>query len=169
MNDTVIFLDIDGVMNSRKSSIRYFNKHIRPRGGRDKTPYNLAMGVEAPKKKMIKILNYIIDQTGADIVISSSWRTDFTNIGWNHYFYALGIKAHVAGQTDKLWTQRGLEIKKYLEDNPHIKHYVILDDDYDYAEEEIKNHWVRTRNADGLTEEDAVWAIEVIHRSKGIL
>jgi len=163
-NNKIIFLDIDGVMNSKITSEKYFNKFIEKRyKSTFDAPMYLRVGIMNPKRIHIKWLNYIIKKTKAKIVISSAWREDFTIIGWNHFFSALGIKGEVVGLTEHLYTERGLEIDKFLTDNK-INYYVILDDDYDYALPHIKKHWVLCSNHSGLTKEKAEEAINILKK-----
>ena len=60
----VIFLDIDGVLNSEKS----INKNLK-KFGKEKGQHALM-----PDRSHIKLLNHIIKETNCKIVLSSSWR-----------------------------------------------------------------------------------------------
>lgn len=62
-----------------------------------------------------------------------------------------------------------VEIKKYLEEHPHIKRYVILDDcfsdNYD-SDEEIKKHLVFVDALKGLQKENLLAACEIMNMQK---
>lgn len=125
-----LFLDIDGVLNHedwyinevRKNPIKYKNRWV----------------LAQFDPQCVQRLNKILDQTGARLVISSSWRSDsclktyFSNIGLTTDFDI----------TPSLWDEpRGKEIEVFLLDHP-CDQYVILDDDMDFTDEQIKNHLV---------------------------
>ena len=96
-------------------------------------------------KKAIKILNQILEETGAEIVVSSDWKLHATLNELGDYYEAQGIikrpiaitpNLHEFDQvTDdmfmwKRWLERKriLEIEKYLKDNPQITSWVAVDD-----------------------------------------
>jgi hypothetical protein len=158
----LIFLDIDGCLNSKQSCSSFFNKNIKKYGNRNNAPNWLQWGVELPARKHIKALNEILNKTGAEIVISSMWRDDFSDIGWNYFFRALGIKGYVRGKTPRIQSAgRGNEIAVYLEGRK--ENYVILDDDYDYDYDHIKQHWLVIPNDTGLGKEHIQPAIDIIN------
>lgn len=61
----VIFLDIDGVLNSNDWYVK--TRGIGGYNGGDVDP------------KCIELINDLIDATGAKIIMSSSWRSDYEN------------------------------------------------------------------------------------------
>lgn len=109
----VIFLDIDGVCNSRG----WFNK-IHESGLSD---HSLA-----PTKHFdpacVERLHKICDIAAAEIVIISSWQEDAVDP-----LIELGFKVH--GLTGDGWPTRRAFIDEYLLKHPEITSYVILDDD----------------------------------------
>lgn len=157
----IIFLDIDGVLNSTKSMSLSEDKKW----------------ADEPNPENIKWLNYIIEKTGAKIVISSTWRIGNRSHLFDRYFHALGIKGEVIDVTPRLDSYRGTEIKcwllehkskinKYKNDNwfsnkEKIESFVILDDDSDM--EDLKKYLVLIDNNFGLTKEDADKAIGVLN------
>ena len=49
------------------------------------------------------------------------------------YFKAMGFEAPIYGITEKLFVERGIEVKKWLDArSQHVTHYVILDDARDF-------------------------------------
>jgi len=98
-------------------------------------------------KKSIKVLNEIIEETGAEIVISSDWKLHGTLEELSNYYESQGIvKKPIALTTnlgqctwynDMVWVwsprwdlemTRVIEIKQFLYDHPEITHWVAVDD-----------------------------------------
>lgn len=124
--DKIIFLDIDGVLNSNDWYVRTRGKEKVDKGDIDPSA--------------ISLLNVIIDKTSAKIVMSSSWRTDFERSCKK--LYEVGLRKDTIVDktpTFKFTCQdeeirdslcRGNEIQWYINKN-EIEHYLILDDDKD--------------------------------------
>lgn len=161
----VIFLDIDGVLNiiSQDHDIfgGVFHKHF------------------------VVNLKRIIDNTGAKIVISSTWRYDGLKKMkdmWVHRELP-GEVIDITPDTYDLVNlglfryydevDRGHEISFWLEQHPEVENYVILDDDNDMLDTQ-RNNFVRTSNnidhpdcidiGYGLTNICANKAIEILNR-----
>lgn len=140
----IIFLDIDGVLNSRKylQSFRYKKRRTRL-----KFP-DCDLDLVA-----IQHLNKICRETGAYIVISSSWRE------FDDCIPALqrnGLNAPVVGKTpvlERATATRGEEIDAWTGwENHKISKYLILDDDSDMLQPQKKN-LLQTTIQHGLDEE----------------
>lgn len=154
----IIFVDVDGVFNSET----YYRK--RAEDG-DVRPYPLSeFDPEAVKQYM-----RIIQETGANTVISSSWRhTDgLRSILKNVGFRGSPLDFEI---TPYLGTIRGLEIKKYMEGyldkhpDEEIESYCIIDDDIDMLYEQ-KDNFVRTDAFyGGLTKEKADKVIKILNK-----
>lgn len=135
MTDKLIFLDIDEVLSNhalgtKDPAIRKIFNDIDTPGGRLST-INIAN------------LNSITDQTGAEIVISSSWRILYDLAELSDILYDAGVTGEIIGLTPILGadTLRGNEIYKYIKDNyPYDSepNYIILDDGTDML------YWQRT-------------------------
>lgn len=134
----VIFLDIDGVLVTGETVNRQNtvgDHHFNPFA-----------------KGPVFQLNRILAATGAEIVVSSSWRCDGPR--WDalmEHFKAQGIEKRPIGRTIDLnrkqngvWisAQRGEEIKAWLSND--VTHYVALDDDCDM--DAIPGHFVHIKN-----------------------
>ena len=96
--------------------------------------------------KSVKILNQILEETGAEIVISSDWKKWANVDEMGQYYESQGIiKKPIAFTPDlndctnynedfvwnKNWDleqSRSFEIKQYLENHPEITHWVSVDD-----------------------------------------
>jgi hypothetical protein len=137
----VIFLDHDGVIclstewgGRGKKRQKYCTEH-------GKTEFH-DMPVEFRfdnfNKKAIKILNEILEQSGAEIVVSSDWKLHANLEEMGRYFEHQGIiKKPIAFTPDirdglyrwKGWLERArcLEIQKWLSEN-EVTHWVAIDD-----------------------------------------
>lgn len=114
----VVFLDIDGVLNTRSTG------ENRPDG---------QAGIDYTR---VAVLKKAISKNGdGDIVLTSDWKnmrpTD------ENYLYLVSklaeYKLEISGKIDGVNTERGACVKKYLAEHPEIKEYVILDDNkYDF-------------------------------------
>lgn len=127
----VIFLDVDGVLNSNdykeytlKNNIKGILKEVNP--------------------KTIDMLKYALDITGAQIVVSSSWR----NVPQFEYLRNLFLEhgINLKEKTPVIEHKRGLEIKQYLKEHTTIEQYLILDDEkFDSFDEELINNLILTK------------------------
>jgi hypothetical protein len=97
-------------------------------------------------KKAVKILNEILEETNAEIVVSSDWKRWATVEEMGEYYESKGIKKKPIAFTPDLkncnwhhgefpWSRawdleqcRIIEIKQYLHDHPEITHWVSIDD-----------------------------------------
>jgi hypothetical protein len=148
----VIFLDNDGVICLSNNWGGRKKKWAKYRSANPDTSPNLK---DAPvevrfddfDQKAIKILNQVIEETGAEIVVSSDWKLHANLEELGDYYEAQGIiKRPIAltpnlGQctwyNDMVWIwsprwdlemTRVIEIKQYLHDHPEITHWVSVDD-----------------------------------------
>jgi hypothetical protein len=144
----VIFLDHDGVICL---STEWGGRHKKQREfGRKMSQGITEMPVEIRfdnfNKKAVKILNEILEETNAEIVISSDWKRWATVEEMGEYYELQGIKKKPIAFTPNLkdcnwhhgefpWSRawdleqcRIIEIKQYLHDHPEITHWVSVDD-----------------------------------------
>ena len=144
----VIFLDHDGVICLSTEWGGRFKKQNKW-GGRKLSMTTLEMPVEYRfdnfNKKAIKILNEILEETGAEIVVSSDWKRWANVEEMGEYYESKGIIKKPIALTPNLgqctwydnwvWSRewdlemsRVIEIKQYLHDHPEITHWVSIDD-----------------------------------------
>lgn len=143
----VVFLDVDGVLNSRES--------IQRDG-----PHSMDSG-------MLNNLKTLIDQTGATIIISSTWRLDSDNHAeLLEKLSDFGLKSH--GVTPDLEGQflgdRTMEISSWLKQN-NVTNWVALDDLplHRLDENLMDGHFVHTNPHLGFTKEDLEKAIQILN------
>jgi hypothetical protein len=162
----VIFLDIDGVMNFKNYEALRKNAELGVVKPIKEQNWWEEINEDAPHPFHVNWLNKITDATNAKIVISSSWRDEFSDIGWLRFFALCKIKGEVIGRTPHLGTRRGVECltwilryndEHYQKGEDKVDSWVCLDDDADF--EIIADTLVLCRE-NGLTEKEADEAIE---------
>lgn len=133
MGMSILFLDIDGVLNGHNGLI---DKHCMAN------------------------LNYIIDETDCFVVISSSWRymipDAMTIKGFEYMLMTHGFKGHIIGITDRdeVIPRREQQIEAYPKDD----RWAVVDD----LPLQIEN-FVRTDAMVGLQHHDAVKLIQILN------
>jgi len=127
----VLFLDIDGVVNNERTKANF-------------------EGLIAIDPTMAALVQRIVQNTGCEIVLSSSWRL-FQNIR-NEVERKICKFSDI---TPILHAPRGYEIKVWLTLHPEIDHYAILDDAESILPEQRANFFQTTLES-GLTEDIAL-------------
>lgn len=140
----VIFLDFDGVITTLESR----------------------WNIDSEKCKLVK---RICDETGAKIVISSSWRKSnleytmkqFSKESFLLYDYVIDVtkRLSISGSAS-ITIPRGVEILEYIESHDSITNYVILDDDMLLWQ---RNHFVHTSTHEGINEKNVEQAIKILN------
>ena len=151
--DKVIFLDIDGVLNTK-----WWYTQIDRNTPKDKYGYTFDPRSVANLKK-------IIDETGADIVISSSWKS-FGLTELEEMWQDRGLPGFVIDvtPTPAIRNNRGDEIDAWLEECRTECQYVIIDDldAYNFNEHQIPRLLV-VNPFNGLDEDTAKRAIDLLN------
>lgn len=151
----IIFLDIDGVLNS----VAFDRERTNEQGNIDET--------------RLPLLKQILDETGAFIVLSSSWRKhwdqepnlcDNLGVEINSIFAKYNIAIY--DKTPQLQSNdRAEEIRLWLSQNEMVKNFVILDDIAFGWGTDLQDHLVKTncRIGRGLEEQHVQKAISVLN------
>lgn len=138
-----IFLDNDGVMclstewGGRDKKIKKWKLQNPGSAGyvNDKSiPAWVRM--DSFNAKAVKVLNEILEETGAEIVVSSDWKLHCTLDQLQEMFLRYGvIKApiattpnHVLKSMAELESTRVAEIEEWLSKNPQVEKWVAIDD-----------------------------------------
>ena len=162
----VVFLDIDGVLNTG-----WWYTQMDRNTPKDKYGYAFAPNAVANLKK-------IIDETGADIVISSSWKS-FGLSELEEMWKDRGLPGKLIGITPnsvsdemllyadldhmELFSIRGMEIKEWLSKNgKRVSNYVIIDDINNMLPEQ-KSYFVQTNPEIGINNKDTERAISILN------
>ncbi len=130
----VIFLDIDGVLNSDEYYEKTRNLDIQ--------------GIESEiDVSKIELLKKAIDITEAKVVLTSSWRYTKNALLLKDLLRKYKINVDSTPYIDN---KRGLEIKKWLLDNPNVEDYVIIDDEvFSSYDEELMSKLIKISNTNG--------------------
>lgn len=151
----VIFLDIDGVLNHQKHYEWLMTTN-------EPTPMQRVYPYSEFNPKSCQLLNEIIKGTGAQIVVSSSWRLD-GEVRLNLLFKFFGLP-RIYSITPCLNTERGIEIGAWLAAHPEVDGYVILDDDEDMTVEQMPFFIKTNPYEDGLNEDVKERAIQILKK-----
>ena len=169
----IIFLDLDGVLNTANYYDRLQHEHL---------PTEDIFGTLFDPKA-VEQLSHIIDSTNAKIVISSSWRySGIANMRamWKARQLPGEIyditSLHVADDYiqsqmennpndfdlyDAMILAREMEIALWLEEHPEVTNYVILDDLDSFRQHEA--HLVKINPKTGITNDDAEQVITILN------
>jgi hypothetical protein len=166
----VLFLDIDGVLNSAD----WYGR--RPRELRDLPNTDHNTGLYELDPEAVARLGRILDATGALVVLSSSWRISWEVAAMRAVLGARGFDgARLIDATPVLRTkhngetraQRGDEIALWLRTGPEpVEAFAVLDDSDDMDDEEgiVRPRFVRTSWATGLLDEHVERVIALLGR-----
>lgn len=114
----VIFLDIDGVLNTRE----FLEKNIPV------MPMFNGWGY-AIDPRAVERLGAAIRATAASVVLSSTWRLFVPLMDLEVFLRAYGCPARIIDKTPLLSTfGREREVETWLKEHPEISRFVILDD-----------------------------------------
>ena len=154
MGIKVLFLDIDGVLNN-KDITRYH------KGRPGEYAYGVFTGEDYFDPRCVQNLNTIIKETGAKIVISSSWRLLFDMETLTDFFVSQKIEGEIIGYTNRFSGERGHEIQEWLDRHEEVEKFVILDDNTDMAH--LTDYLVKTTWESGLEEHHVKEAIRILN------
>ena len=149
-----IFLDHDGVIclsNNWGGRTKKWSKYRsgNPESSSDKRDAPVEVRFDDFDEKAVRILNQILEETGAEFVVSSDWKRWANVEEMGEYYESQGIIRKPIALTQDLgdctweneereswfWTTRWdlemtrvVEIRQYLYDHPEITHWVAIDD-----------------------------------------
>lgn len=185
----IIFLDIDGVLNHEN----WYKKRQQLKNGLDQKEWSEHYPFYEFDPESVERLNKIIDQTGALVVVSSTWRHGRRVEDLQEILDRVGFTGKVIDTTPSLNARigqesagytvpRGCEIdwwlkskkfqrinwskEKQLEylEKSEVKNYIILDDDSDMLYNQ-REHFVQTTWKDGLNDKHADKCIEILNKT----
>ena len=147
----VIFLDHDGVIclsnnwgGRKKKWAKY--RSSNPESSKEIKDAPVQFRFDDFDEKSVRILNEILEETGAEIVVSSDWKLHATLEELGEYYELHGITKKPIALTPNIqnckdydnnfiWSPRWeleqirtIEIKQYLHDHPEVTHWVSVDD-----------------------------------------
>jgi len=171
---TVIFLDIDGVLQPVSSQKRF--EHDREQLRRDlaarfedpayldMNEYDLAAVYYDWRPTSVERLRRLCADFGAEIVVTSAWRRSSPLPVLKAFFRIHGLHHHVTdvtADTEGPPLYRAAEVKDYMEAHPEIGRFVIIDDRYRrefdqvYPDQFVHTGW-------HLSEDDALRARQIL-------
>jgi hypothetical protein len=146
----VLFLDNDGVIclsnNWGGRAVKWANfKRDNPDSDATFDNKPVECRFDDFDKGAVKVLNKILEETGAEIVVSSDWRLHANLEELGDYYESQGIIKRPIAVTDqfkdvfpKEWNafrfraelelERSMEIGHWLENHPEVTHWVAVDD-----------------------------------------
>lgn len=148
----VLFLDMDGVVLSGRELWRTGNNRYIP-----------------PEK--IALVKEVCDQSGAVVVVSSTWRYSDETAGLLRFH---GIQLHPDWRTDFgrqmagsliIGATRGSEISKWLVRHPEVTRYAIVDDDSDMLPEQ-RPYFVQTPFETGIDQAHADRLVHILRSGR---
>jgi hypothetical protein len=172
----VIFLDNDGVIclsnNWGGRSKKWANyRSQNPSSSDSKSDAPVQVRFDDFDEKAVRVLNSILEETGAEIVVSSDWRFHANLDELGDYYVSQGILKKPIAVTHRtedinpeLWRvmrfradlelERSIEILDWLEKNPQVTHWVAIDD-LNMSVDYLSNHFTAKNPEDeskpGLT------------------
>ena len=161
----IIFLDLDGVLNTARW-------HEQAKVDELKDDYGYTFDPTA-----VSNLADIIEKTGADIVISSSWkfmglskmqkmwkdrRLPGKVVGLTPNSVSDEFLLHADLDNMDFMAIRGQEIKEWLMQNSGVTHYAILDDLNDVLQEQ-ESHFIWIDPVVGITTENVVQTVMTLN------
>jgi sugar-specific transcriptional regulator TrmB len=141
----VILLDIDGVLVTKPS-------WEKVESGPD--------GFMLFNKGSAENLAFILSETNASVVLTTTHRINFDLEKWIEIFASRGINISAISKLNNKNSlaemhDRGTEIKEWVDSNRDQQDYVIIDDDtsINNLPSAIKNRWVATKPFIGIDDE----------------
>jgi HAD domain in Swiss Army Knife RNA repair proteins len=177
--EKIIFLDIDGVLNSNDWYVRRQEKY-----NMDDVETRYPFYEFDPSA--INRLNKIIESTGAKVVVSSTWRLGRSIEELQTILNTVGFTGEIIDKTiyyggiEGYTVPRGCEIERWLDtkgfqrinwskeeqqkfiNKSEVKNYIILDDDSDMLYNQ-REHFVQTGWQFGLDDNTMNKAIKILN------
>lgn len=141
----VIFLDNDGVVCLANNWGSRYKKRKKDKVSGNVRDIPTEYRFDNFDKGAVSVLNEILEQTGAELVVSSDWRMWANLEELGDYYLSQGFSKRPISVTKMLgeceqpelfsWSRewdleqsRSLEIKQWLKDHPEVTHWVAVDD-----------------------------------------
>lgn len=134
----ILFLDVDGVLNNYKTG-----------------------GIFTVTKSKLRLLQQIVERTGCEIVLSSTWRLNVMgelDVLKKKLWYR---KLTIADVTPKFHGSRGEQIQSWLNQHPDVTAWCIIDDNNGMLNSQFLN-FVQTDGMIGMTAYDAEKVVEIL-------
>lgn len=159
MKHNIIFLDIDGVLNNHR--FLSHNQNLKP---------ELQRNIDGKK---VVLLKEIIAQTGAKIVLSSSWRKMYNDLLEPLSPEAAEIRSALEDKEIEIWDKtdncrdKADAIINWLNRNRDVTNqYIVIDDDPVLLSRFAESDIVRTSYYIGLSSREVSQAIDKLNHHR---
>ena len=150
----IIFLDVDGVLNSYRYAIELYNQTHKPRWTFD-FPFD---------KKCLENFKHLVEETCSSIVVESTWRKK--QKGRETLLKELSkykLDSRVIGYTPDVNGNKEKEIKEFLSNLQYKPNFIILDNNPKMGE--LQSHLIVTDEYEGLTSKNVEEGIIKLNRT----
>lgn len=164
----IIFLDIDGVLNSDiYMATEEYIQATKDAGCADPGGYDVVLKAHHLHldPQAVVLLNQLVDKTAAQVVLSSTWRLRYSLDEMNEMLTMRGATFKVTDQTppprrmSRTW--RGDEVKEYLSNKKDVESFVILDDINQFPS--FTKNFVFTPEKTGFTQAHFEKALKILN------
>lgn len=113
-------------------------------------------------------LEWLLQETGATIVLISTHRSNYTNSEWTRLFNNRFEHSKEIQTIDDFGPNSGHnrleEVLQWTKEHSQNSQFVIIDDDNSLQQLpfQIKKHWVKTQSMIGLNRDSAVEALKIL-------
>lgn len=150
MTPPVLFLDVDGVLNSA------LYLHNNPGSFDRKDNDWITMLDPLP----CALLAGVIRRTGAAVVISSAWRYNHSPAEMKQLLRRRDVDVVVLGRTELGAGHRGAQILRWLAEHPEVTRWAVIDDSGDM--DGCFHRFVQTSWSFGMQQEHADLLCEIL-------
>ncbi len=161
-----IFLDFDGVLNS--------DVYMKSKAYQDEVgEYDDWEVIQKAHHThldplALELIDKIVYATGAVVIASTTWRLRYSIAEMNLMLENRGAKFRISGVTPAIrmfGSDRGGEIKRYMEDSlDEVENFVIIDDiDFFIHYMDLYPHFVHTDSKYGIRNSDVEEAIKILN------
>lgn len=159
MHRRYLFLDFDGVLNSRKFVNTYLYQFREPTEQRYVVDEHI-------NPELVAKVNTIVTKADVEVVISSAWRKSFTKERLQDMLRRRGFIGHIVDCTPIMRCDRGYEIQAWMDQHGVTKdQVVILDDNTDMAH--LLDRLVQTSFDTGIQDGQVEEAIRMFNDING--
>ena len=148
----ILFLDFDGVL-----SIEAYQRAV---GSTLSDADYVTRSSKLIDPAAVARLNRVLSATGAQVVVSSTWRIGMTVPELQALLAEVGFAGVVCGMAPRLHVERGTEIRAWLDEHAPDASFVILDDGEAFGD--LEPRVVRTDPAIGLSDADCERAVALL-------
>lgn len=166
----VLFLDCDGVLNSREffrtsKEARSYGNMTYDGTWNDKDPNCWVAMLDSSK---VGLLKDVVRNTGCKIVLSSTWRKHLSAdaikvpLSMSGFPDAPVVDATADFGTGGERSERGVEIRAWLDQHPEVTKYAVVDDDDDMGGISM-DYFVQTSWDSGMQVNHVMKLIEILN------